>query len=503
MKDFTQSGKILLPLLLAGLALAAALLLPVGAGASDMGPKTALPAADVPAGAPPELGALSMGGPTLKLSGSEGYIPEVAANNTFVAVAYVQGYGNDNKRVRLLASQGLTGWGFTVGVDSANLQGNNARLAFNPMTTNTVHVVWSSNTGQYIRHARCTLAETTPACAEYNTIADGGGTDRLLQPDIAADAMGSLHVAWYDKYHNRIMLAYSEPNAHLTASPKWTTTTAVDLTPEDFIDVRQPALAVAGDYVHLAVTGEETDPTNNWVTRYYRFDRSDHSIAGPWAEWSSQADDVITHTIMNNPAIAASGPNVFLTWDNRNNTAYYDDYYALVGAKNPDSGDYPDWSQLRHITSTHVATDGLQTEDMKLSGGEGEFDAEQFLRPSLAVTGSNEFAVVWQQRPQTECSENGTSEIYYASRTNGDWDTNEWTEKQDTVDFDLAYYSVDPDIVVNNIGRHIVFMMGPDNGGCSGPANPSDYAIYYHGPITKTLVSGGVYLPIIVKNKSG
>jgi hypothetical protein len=78
-----------------------------------------------------------------------------------------------------------------------------------------------------------------------------------------------------------------------------------------------------------------------------------------------------------------------------------------------------------------------------------------------------------------------------------------WDERDGMLADNTVFYSIDPDIAVDGIGTHIVFLMAEDNGGCKGPGQEqADYAVYYRGPITKTNRMGGIYLPVIVKQAS-
>jgi hypothetical protein len=93
---------------------------------------------------------------------------------------------------------------------------------------------------------------------------------------------------------------------------------------------------------------------------------------------------------------------------------------------------------------------------------------------------------------------NVSSEIFYA------YTTTTWIDVS-MVASTTAEYSIAPDIVVNPTSgiRHFTFMKDTQTANCLG-GNESEYAVYYRGPFENTSndggESGGVFLPIILKN---
>jgi hypothetical protein len=324
----------------------------------------------------------------------------------------------------------------------------------------------------------------------------------LGQVDITVDGTNGVHVAWFDGNSNQIKTAYST-NA-TAATPDWNAGATIDTGGSD---AGQPVLAAAGNYVHLAFKDYD-DP--DWAIQYRRLTKGAHTPDQP-ASWGTLLGSVESYKEMGHPAIAAVGsdPNVrvYLTWDNQHATE--GDVYGLVGVENTKSGVSTLWEMAMHITSTRLATTtGVFTDDYKYSYEVGVPQTEEGLRPSLAVTDTNKFAVVWQAHPDSRCNylpeppippgtqpTNGTSEVFFASPYNS------WTTDGTLANM-RSEYSIDPDIAVDNNGTHIVFMKADDAGNCYG-GGQGGYKIYYRGPFTSVDDGGGVYLPVILKNSSG
>ena len=306
-----------------------------------------------------------------------------------------------------------------------------------------------------------------------------------------------VHVAWFNGNTNEVKTAWSSDHGD-NWNPGATIVTGGS-------DAGEPALAVAGTDVHLAFKDKSSSP-DIWYINYRHLNNNDHGIIGPDNEvWDTQTpavDGVNGYKEMSNPTIAASGSNVYLAWGNlRDETDT--DIYALVGVQGAGGGS---WGQLKHITSTRVASDTADVSDEKLSQRGATPSTEDGLRPSLAVSPTGEFVIVWQQRPEPDCDgthqppdgilQNSTSEIFFASHSGNSWGT------AGTLADDRDNYSIDPDLAIDNNGTHIVFMKAPDGGGfgvCPG-GGYQGYTIYYRGPFTSFNTSGGVYLPIVLKN---
>ncbi|HMQ56495.1 MAG TPA: hypothetical protein PKD98_30730, partial [Anaerolineae bacterium] len=142
---------------------------------------------------------------------------------------------------------------------------------------------------------------------------------------------------------------------------------------------------------------------------------------------------------------------------------------------------------------------------------------EAGLRPSLAVSPSNDFVLVWQQRPSTQPCEddedgtttvNGASQIQYAAVADPDNFGGSWWTTREPYPPSNNFYAIDPDLVIDAGGNaNMVFMKSTTANGaqCRGGGDLSTstsytYAIYYKGPYTEVIVPPpATYLPIIVK----
>jgi hypothetical protein len=196
-----------------------------------------------------------------------------------------------------------------------------------------------------------------------------------------------------------------------------------------------------------------------------------------------------------------------LAWDSdRNDSA--NDVYGLISTSSSDNGG--SWlSEPQHITATGTVYSGPAGSGSNSRLSKPRVTSPNFeagLRPSLAVTGTN-FAVVWQQRPETSCSveglipaagpvstadTNGTAEIYFAAPSPN------WTSTE-ILGSDPSTYAVDPDIAYDNSGvRHVVFLKATGVN-CAAGGGSLGYAVYYRGPFTN-VQPPVTYLPLIQKN---
>lgn len=441
-----------------------------------------------------------LAGTDVRLSGSGGSLPEIAANGTFVALVYEQ-----SDEVYIRAAQ--TAWGVATRLDSNN-KGEVPKLAFAPApVTNTVHAVWvgydGENKEKFIRYTSCTLGQPIVTCAEATEVATA--TDKVKSPDVAVDSTGLVHVAWFDTDDLKV-----KSRCLGCGGGGWSTSTDVTGALNDSTK-GEVALAAANNKVHLGVT-DKTGPTT-WKVYYYNSSVDPHS----WTLRKTYQNgiDVSGYHDISNPTIAAGGTDkVYLAWDNFDaeqdpDPDIHDATYGLVGAASSNNGST--WGTAEHITSTRAANLSEDPSDHKWSYNSATPSEETKLRPSLAVNDSGNFAIVWHQRPEADvgCNvtgdgggtpSNGTGEIFYAPDSS-DWSQAGWGVLAN----DRQNYSIDPDIAIDNSGGeriHVAFMKATDEGNCEGGGTDTDdpkYAVYYRGPITD-IEAGGVFLPIILKN---
>lgn len=469
---------------------------PAGAAAGSVSrqPDGVAPAI-VPATIPPQA---------LRLTYRGARLPEIAANNTYVAMVYQFGNGSGS-RVFIRAAT-AAGWGLSIPVDSR--RGEVPRLAFVP-GENKVHVVWEAEDGLNIRHTICTLAEILPACAPSAELAPGNIiAQRYRLPDIVVDAGKQAHVAWLDRNgaanqsDNQVRVARRPAN-----SSSWTVSTLP--LAGSFVkggdDAGQTALAVNGDFVHLALIerGRRT-LADRWSIEYWRYQISNGNWTNPKFYANDEQVQFFDGKIWN-PAIAATGSSVYMTWDSQHKTELT--WFGLIGAVSDNNGLAASWSAIPVHIPSKTAADDLTGALRQISyGATGATPVEErALRPSLTVSRTTGiYAVVWQQHFEEGCiygpSEeqvlvNGTSEISYSLNSN------DWAADKGWLDNNKAQFSIDPDIAVDANGTHVVYMKAPNNPAdslCPG-GGAGDYLIYYQGPYQIDLIKP-VHLPVITKS---
>jgi hypothetical protein len=309
----------------------------------------------------------------------------------------------------------------------------------------------------------------------------------LKTPDIAVSSDGYVHVAWFDTDLDQVKTVYSADNG-----ASWNT--GATITVEDGTVAGDPVLATTGDHVHLAFKDKSGGA---WAVKYRRLAKTTHAIDQP----ISHSAVLLTgfDNEVSNPAIAASGNNVYVAWANQSTTNTQ--LYALVGRLNTNNGASADWQAgYTDIPGNTVLNPGTPT-------GKASHDGvtppvEDSLRPSLAVTGGNLFAIVWQERGDVECNPEGgpagphVPRIFFATPSDT-WAT-AGTMAASQGESATAFYVIDPDLALDSNGTHIVFMKASDDGTCVG-GSLGGYSVVYRGPFTERIDGGGVYLPIVIK----
>jgi hypothetical protein len=494
------SHKLIIPLIIALAALM--LVTSVWPGRAEAtGPASASgPAAGATEQTPPGpagigLQAVIDSGPDIQLAGV-GRLPRIALSTDGSRLAVVYQSGSE---VHLKYTDGnATGWIFTpINIGA----GSSPDLVFSG--SNTLHVVWLGSSGgipnRTVLHVSCTLNFTANPCGPtiHTVKADSG--QQVTSPVIAFTSSGSnyLYAAWLNFGANQVQTASSTDNG-----ATWPSTGAIAA---GTLTGGSVALAAAGNTIHLAYTHDTGNVTV--ANRRIRY----HKTTVPAHSWGTAIPAIgfgpdSNYTAVSNPDLAATSTAVFLTWDSAKNVA---DTYSLMGIASNNGGTSWDTPNPYYVTANIEFANG---DDPRLTGdgvGDAPPDEEIGLRPSVAITGTNNFAVVWQQRPDSTCQPgegpsdppvaNSTSEIHYATAAvpgltpPGNW----WTTTVGTLANVINTYSIDPDMVVNPTtkDRHIVFMQSVSVG-CAG-GGTSDYGIFYRGPFTKQ--QGGVFLPIVIK----
>ncbi len=484
--------KLAIPLMIAVAALGAALLLlPFEASAGNRVDNSNLPAQrdELAIGAQTAITVIGeYGEANLSQHLTGGFSdPQIVASSDYVAAVY----RGVNGSVYLQATKNISGW---YGTPVTLGQGSVPDLAISG--TNVVHAVWLKTGNEVVEYKKCTLGPTTASCDDTATVLRSDTNEILNNPVIAVDGSGRLHVAWTVPANDKV-----ESRVHNGSS--WGTTASVPGSPDA---PEQAAIAAATNKVILAfinnVVGQNSvsvynspvgDNPHVWQNRA-NFSADE---AAPGSGVYDKVNDI-------GLAASAGGTGAYLAWSIRDTNAD-PDIFKLAGSTGSNSGD--SWTAASYITSANSYVGTSSDIDKRRSKDSSTPVQEIGLRPSVAVTPTNNFVVVWQERNDDVCQDanpgegepelNGTSAIFFADKSS----TN-WTTQLGQLDNDRTTYSIDPDIVVQGSTRHIIYMKytGGNPADCAGGGGASQYNIYYRGPyITVQAPSGGMFLPIILK----
>lgn len=400
---------------------------------------------------------------------------EVSSNGQFVAVTYFKQENGDGA-VYVKSATAADGWltSSLVGF------GSNPQLAFKAGSNDTVYVVWARNDGAAIQSAECTLsALTPPTCTTSSTDVRTADAGSLENADVAVSSNGFIHVVWVN---NGVIETARSTAANSLAG--WSGATTVSGGGND----QKPVIAWASGgsgRLHLAFL--RGNPATS--VEYRRSADSSHS-------WSSTQNFALgakvlgggVHDELDNPTIAASGSNVFVSFDAHRTSS---NNFSLIQASSTDSG--TSWPVDPTYAPSGLAATTNDVNEAKASQDVGVPSQEAGLRPSLAIS-STSAALVWQEIPG-QCSLFAPSTIHFANPPS-------------SAGFDVLSndgdddFMIDPDLAVSGTTRHIVFMKDIDVG-CPGDF-AADYIITYRGPFTTTTNDrgeddNGVFLPLLRK----
>jgi hypothetical protein len=415
--------------------------------------------------------AASIGGTEVNISALGGGSPDMEISGQFVAVTYFRKESEVQQGgvVYVKSATAAEGWltSSLVGF------GSNPKLAFG--SGSTVYVVWAKSDGKAIQASKCTLSPTAPPACTAGADVRTSTTASLDFPDVVVDNDGRVHVAWENE---------GTIETRLTTNANLTTWTGSVVPVTDGGDDHKPLLAWSNDKLHLAFRRSGTS------VEYRRSAETPHS----WGDASPKSFVLGTdvagsgdHDRFDNLALTALGNDVFLAWDAHQSL----NDFSLIRANSVNNGG--SWGGAVYIPSLGPASD--PPIDFKVSQNSGVPQQETGLQPSLAISGTSDAALVWQEIGGTgQCPPNRAT-INLASFTSGTGDA--------LTNNSNSNYMIDPDVVVAAGQNHFVYMRDLNvSGSCSGQI--TDYLITYRGPFTKTTrdvgEGGGVFLPIIRKN---
>ncbi|HMR68322.1 MAG TPA: carboxypeptidase regulatory-like domain-containing protein, partial [Anaerolineae bacterium] len=432
----------------------------------------------------------------VQLSPLTGRAPQLAQSSQYLALVYQQGsyiFLRSTRKDTDLTNN--IGW---ISIPALVGSGTAPNLAFSD--NDTVYIVWQSSNNRQVLYRACDLTDTQATCAQpaSNINADDGSTVR--SPDIVIKT-NTAYVAWISAgVTNQVRVARTS----LAGLLFWTIADDSDLTITNPLN-SQLAIGASNSYFHLIYTYGENTASDSTRLRYARSaDGSDWSGVYTFFRASN-------YEKVSNPAIATAGSHVYLAWDSQFETPNGDSQkpYALYGTLSNNEG--ASWLEATGTTlkpeyqtsrtkfdDIQQLSDRLVTRDV--AGANPSEEAG--LRPSLAVSPSNDFVLVWQQRPSTQPCEddedgtttvNGASQIQYAAVADPDNFAGSWWASREAYPPSNNYYAIDPDLVVDAGGNaNMVFMKSTaaNGAGCRGGGDLSTsteytYAIYYKGPYTE------------------
>jgi hypothetical protein len=481
---------------------------------------------------------------------------EASADGKYVAVVWSRGYDADPKVKEygyIFLKSAVTGtnstsdgWENQVKVFTPTDElwgGTKPRVVFDPNDSGKLYVTWvgcdvtkipasppySSVSYQCdaIMAATCTLTGADQCSSQETVYTELHASPSLATPDIAVDKSGQPHVIWKNETTGTGAaqgIQYSRKSAGSWSAP--VTVVGTDLSSYN------PALVWGGGpsgngRLHL-IWYQYNDVAGS---RYVRYSADDPGTGGwsnnPAARWSApsiaQFTGGGTGQAYIKPSIAASGATVYAAWDAYKNSTSPEEF-VLAYDWSTDSGTSwqdPGLGSHSGLCSTFDEGDGCGIPNAKEFGSNPTYESpweysqhetiaeERTLRPSIAISGAVP-ALAWHYM-EHDIDVDYTAYVIVYQEGITDSGSITWTDPiiiLDNINYDpsppgTAYDdSADPDLALApGSGVHIAHM-GMWGGLRTNEA--SDWDIYYRGDIktdNSTDGAGGVYLPIMLKNR--
>jgi hypothetical protein len=412
--------------------------------------------------------------------------PHIAANGTYVALAWSEGYATSNPGVvkhygpvylRYTTDISNSYW-YRIVVHNSNALSNNSRdprLDFDPDSPQ-VHIVWSNHDESLggasvnfnrLRYTTCDL--TDRSCTSLQDVVSTTGTESFLSPDVAVDSTGKAHVVWVRSDTNDV---------YYSSSP---------FTSRDVVASggSQPVIAVANnDVVHVA-----------WLDSASGKIKYKRKSGGAWG-----GDVTFDRERSGRPAIDALNNTVYLVWDHRETGT--DDSYAIVYALSTNNGSSWDYGTSSfNIPSGDATLEFRQSPPGGNSSPGGGYSTGLQPDVTLAISESNTLAhVVWHAYKKiTGGEEDPTYEYFDIWYSLGNHSLG-WTDPEINLTEDgheHQQWTLEPVIAIGLDDHvHVAYMQTTQDVG-TGETWGSD--VYYDGYIE--LDPGSViYLPSLLKN---
>jgi hypothetical protein len=415
--------------------------------------------------------------------------PDIAANGTYVAVVWSEGYASGSPAyikhygpvyLRYTTDISKSFWS-KIAVHNSNTASNNSRdprIALVPGSP-VAHIVWAnhdeSHGGIHVQFNRllyktCNL--NNGSCAATPQVVASTTSDSVIfsSPDVAVDGSGRAHVVW----------ARSESGTNSVYYRRLDGSSSAELVAPN---ASQPVIAVSNGYVHVAwLSGDQIS--------YNRKRVGDDSWGTPIT---------FSRHRSGNPAIDAINDIVYLVWDYRQEGSA--DNYALVYAFSTSNG-----SDLDSTTPSFNLPSGDATLEYRASPSDGNSSPgggySTGLQPdvTLAISGPNTLAhVVWHQYRKITSGEDPTVEYFDIWYSFGNHSIG-WTDPEINLTGDSHQHqrwTLEPVIAIGSDSHvHVAYMQTSQDAG-TDETWLSD--VYYDGYIEAT--NKFMYLPTIFKNQ--
>ena len=421
---------------------------------------------------------------------------------------------------------------------SAADQSKTPDVASDPNTPTNMHVVWTNLSGSTstIYYARCSTTAGTCSTPEVVQQVSSG---TVADPKVATTKFGSstiVHVVWKRDVSGNIAVYYSGRQANGT----WSTPVAVSNETGEF--AYHPAIATSSyggnTYVHVAWASDndKANQDNEFIKYKGAVVNAGTGVVSSWGsvlQFSHTDVDGRDAGDPDYPSVVAISSTVMVLWDELQGVGVdppppdidgasepeeYYLFYALShdsGASFPVKDDVYDSRGAPGAPMAHRSDPGSSA-SLYYSPHSGRLQVKAAAQLATTTDITGYIDIVWHETNTTGtphhdvyhnqfCDGDDCGALY---DPNGGWrgqdnETNGQKLPADPV-HDPSAYSMSPDVAVANGEVYALYMEG-DNGGEYDIIPGNLFDVIYKGTVVltdTTTAGGGVYLPIIMKNKS-